>query len=237
MEYIMENKPQSKTWIVLIVAIISMAGITCIAIIIFGTPFANKLADRYFKQDESDDLVLSFEGSFDGADGEMGYGNGLSFVPGHKGKAILFNDEDTLYYATDNNINPQQGSIEFWLKPEWNGNDNQNYVFFEIGDSWFNRFRITKDGANNFRFMIWSTKIEYDAACNVSSWMANEWHQVRVTWQNDTISINLDGTLCDTQSSVVMPDSLSSRFYIGSSASQDLQAQSVIDEFIIYSQP
>jgi hypothetical protein len=237
MENIMEDKPQSKFWIVLIVAIISLACITCVVIIVFGTPFANKLADRYFEPDEANDLVLSFDGTFDGADGEMGYGYGLSFVPGHKGKAILFDDEDTLYYASDNNINPQQGVIEFWIKPEWNGNDNQSYVFFEIGDSWFNRFRIIKDGANNFRFMVWSTKIEYDAACDVSSWMANEWHQVRVTWQNDIISINLDGTLCDTQTFVVMPGSLSSRLYIGSSASQDLQAQSVIDEFKIYSQP
>jgi len=117
----MEDKPQSKFWIVLIVAIISMACITCVVIIVFGTPFANKLADRYFEPDEANDLVLSFDGTFDGADGEMGYGYGLSFVPGHKGKAILFDDEDTLYYASDNNINPQQGVIEFWIKPEWNG--------------------------------------------------------------------------------------------------------------------
>ena len=85
--------------------------------------------------------------------------------------------------------------------------------------------------------MVWSSDTEYDVACNVSSWVANDWHKVRATWQGDSISLYLDGVLCDTQSYVVMPYSLSSLFYIGSSAKQDMQAQSVIDEFIISSQP
>jgi hypothetical protein len=233
----MEQERQSKKWIVQIVAIIISAVVICVALIVFGVPFANRLADRYFAPGEASGLMLHFEGSFYGTDGEQGYDHGLSFVSGHTGQAVLFNNEDTLSYLTDSNISPQQGAIEFWLKPLWNGDDNQTYVFFEIGDSWFNRFRITKDGANNFRFMVWSSKVEYDVACNVSAWVANDWHQVRATWQSDSLSLYLDGVLCDTQTFVVMPVSLSSRFFIGSSANQDLQAQSVIDEFAIFSQP
>ncbi len=233
----MVEKSQSKTWIVLIVAIISTAAVICVVLLIFGIPFARILTERYITSDDKEGLVLRFDGSYQGTAGEQGFDDSVSFVPGHSGQGVLFNNEDTLHYFTDNNIRSDQGKIEFWLKPNWNGNDNQSYVFFEIGDSWFNRFRIIKDGANNFRFMVWSSKNEYDAACNVSSWVADEWHHIQANWGSDSISISLDGILCDTQTFVVMPNSLSSTLYIGSSANHDLQAQSVIDEFMIYPEP
>ena len=233
----MAEKTQDKTWIVLIVTIVSTACIFCFLIFVFVTPFAKKMAENYFASNKTEGLVLRFEGSFKGSDGEQGFDDSVSFIPGHRGQGVLFNNEDSLHYFTDNNIKSDQGIIEFWLKPNWDGDDNQIYVFFEIGDSWFNRFRIMKDGANNFRFMVWSSKNEYDAACNVSSWVADEWHHIQANWGSDSISISLDGILCDTQTFVVMPNSLSSTLYIGSSAKRDLQAQSVIDEFMIYPEP
>lgn len=233
----MKQELRGKIWIVLIVAIISTATVISVALIAIGAPLAIRLADRYLPTGGPSGFLVHFDGSLEGAGGEQGHSRGLSFVPGHTGQAVLFNNEDSLSFLTDSNIHPQQGAIEFWLKPLWNGDDNQSYVFFEIGDTWFNRFRITKDGANNFRFMAWSSEVEYDAACNVSDWVADDWHQVRATWQTDSLSLYLDGMLCDTQTFVVMPESLSSRFFIGSSASHDMQAQSAIDEFAIYPQP
>lgn len=44
----MIQEPPSKTWIVVIVAIISTAGVICAALIGLGLPFASRLADRYF---------------------------------------------------------------------------------------------------------------------------------------------------------------------------------------------
>ena len=233
----MVEKSQNKTWIVLIVAIISTAAVICVALLIFGIPFTRILMERYITSDAKEGLVLRFDRSFNGTDGEQGFVDSVSFVPGYSGQGVLFDDEDSLHYFTDNNIKPDQGKIEFWLKPNWDGDDNQSYVFFELGESWFNRFRIMKDGANNFRFMVWSSKNEYDTACNVNSWAAGEWHHIRVDWRSDTISLYLDGILCDTQTLVIMPKSISSTLYIGSSAKHDLQAQSVIDEFIIYPEP
>jgi len=182
-------------------------------------------------------LTLRFEGSFAGEEGEQGFASGPTFATGYSGLGVLFDDNDTLYYATDSNIDRERGDIAFWLKPSWAGNDGQGYVFFEVGDGWFNRMRIMKDGANNFRFMVWSSDTEYDAAYSVASWAADEWHHVRVTWQDDTIALYLDGVLRNTESPVVMPSALSSWMYIGSSSWQGMQAHSVIDEFIIYSRP
>jgi hypothetical protein len=237
-----ENKrdPKNMIWIFLIVVVICTTGIICVALIVFGTPIASKLSDKLIKTDQTDGLVVNFEGTFDGADGEEGRPvnlSTLSFVSGYRGEGILFDNQAGLHFLTANNISADQGAIEFWLKPLWNGNDNQTYVFFEIGDNWYNRFRITKDGANNFRFMVWGSDTEYDAACNVSAWEANDWHHVKVNWNNNQISLYLDNILCDTQANVTMPDSLSPQFYIGSSAQIDFQAHAVLDEFIIYPQP
>jgi hypothetical protein len=182
-------------------------------------------------------LELHFEGSFTGADGEHGTASGVAFAPGHSGQGALFDDNDTLGYAAYENIDVEQGSIEFWLKPLWNGDDGESYVFFEIGDAWFNRMRIMKDGANNFRFMVWSADTEYDVAYNVSAWNANEWHHVRVTWKENEIALYLDGTLRDVETGVASPAYLDSTLHLGSTSGGYTQAQAIVDEFMIYSQP
>jgi hypothetical protein len=233
----MKDELQKKLWLILIVGIISTAGVIIVALIVIGGPFAERLADVLFSSRDSGGFFVPFDGSFESADGEEGTVRGVSFVPGHLGQAAFFDEEDSLSYQADDFIRPEQGAIELWLRPLWNGNDGQSYVFFEIGDSWFNRFRLIKDGANNFRFMVWSSQVEYDAACSVDDWVAEDWHRVRATWRDDTLSLYLDDILCDTQSFVTMPDHLSSRFYIGSSAQQDLQAQATIDEFSLSTHP
>jgi hypothetical protein len=233
----MKEELQKKLWLILIVAIISTAVVISVALIVIGGPLAERLAGTKLTSQESDEFLVQFNDSFVSVNSEEGNARGVSFVRGHTGKAALFDDEDSLSYLANGNISPKQGAIEFWLKPLWDGDDEQSYVFFEIGYSWFNRYRIMKDGANNFRFMAWSSKVEYDAACNVASWVADDWHKVRAMWQDDTLSLYLDGALCNTQTFVTMPDRLSSRFYIGSSAQEDLQAQAAIDESAIYPQP
>jgi len=178
-------------------------------------------------------LLLRFEGSFNGEDGEQGVANGPTFVAGHTGLGVLIDDSDTLYYQPEGNINPQRGNIELWLKPLWAGNDNQNHVLLDLGNGWYNRICITKDAANNFRFLVWSPDTEYGVSHNVSDWAPQEWHHIRVTWQGDTIALYLDGVLCETRSSVVMPSALVGRMYIGSSLGESQQAQAVIDDFVV----
>jgi len=233
----MREELLGKLWLVLIAAIVSTAAVISAALIVIGGPLARRLADGGKASEKPSEFVAHFDGSLDSADGEQAYERGVSFVRGHTRQAVLIDDEDTLSYLTDSHIDPQQGAIEFWLQPLWNGDDEQTYVFFEVGDTWFNRLRITKDGANNLRFMVWSSQVEYGVACNVAYWIAKDWHEVRATWQEDELSLYLDDSLCDSQTFVTMPDHLSSRFYIGSSAQRDTQAQAAIDEFAIYPKP
>lgn len=179
-------------------------------------------------------LQVHFEGTFDGEDGEPGMAAGPTFEPGYDGQGALFDNGDILTYQTGSNIYLQEGSIAFWLKPLWNGYDEESYVFFEVGNSWFNRMRIMKDGANNFRFMVWSDDTEYGIHHNVADWPAGQWHHVRVTWQDTIMKLYLDDVLVDQRNDLVLPAALAPKLYVGSSASAEMQAQAVIDELIIY---
>jgi hypothetical protein len=46
----------------------------------------------------------------------------------------------------------EEGTIDFWIKPSWNGNDNLNHTILSFGYS--GGILIAKDGANNPRMML-----------------------------------------------------------------------------------
>ena len=179
-------------------------------------------------------LVLLFEESLFGQDGEEGIGQGVSFASGHQGQGVRIDNDDTLYYAAVDNIRIEEGAIEFWIKPLWNGDDGKNYILFEVGDTWYNRMRIMKDGANNLRFMVWSDDAELDTSTSVGNWRAGEWHHVRAAWHNQTISLSVDGKVVSTRPHVGMPSRLADRLYVGSSGYDIHNAEAVLDEFVIH---
>jgi sugar lactone lactonase YvrE len=190
-----------------------------------------------YEVDEQTLLLLHLDGSYDGAQGQTGTANGTEFVDGRYAQGVLIDEADTLTYATAGNLNRTQGAIEFWLKPAWPGNDLESYTFFEVGDQWFNRLRMMKDGANNLRFMVWDSATEYGVAYNVGHWQAGEWHHVAATWQDTTIALYADGILVGREENAHPPDYLSSLMYIGSAVWQGQQANAVIDELRISNTP
>ena len=181
-------------------------------------------------------LALGFEDTFAGADGEEGVAEGVSFAPGYSGQGAHFSAGATLHYTTAGNIEREGGRIAFWLKPDWNGNDGQDHAFFEVGDTWFNRMIIMKDGANNFRFIVWSADAEYGVATQVGHWKANQWHHVEVTWRQNDISMNLDHA-ASTSAFAVLPSMLAERLTIGSAGIGDMSAEAIMDEFTIHAPP
>lgn len=186
-----------------------------------------------YSQDLHSTLLLHFDGNHTGADGETGAAYGTTFVTGKYSNAVKIDSNDYLTYSSAGNINRTQGAIEFWVRTHWNGNDYQSYTFFEIGDSWFNRMRIVKDGINNLRFMVWDSATEYGVAYNISDWQSESWHHVAATWSGHNIALYIDGVLRDSSSSANVPDVLSGSFYIGSTTGGNEQANADFDEFRI----
>ncbi len=170
-----------------------------------------------------------------GAQGETGTPSGVDFVAGRFDQGIHVEYGDRLSYPTLGNLDMAEGTVEFWLKPDWDGDDEQSYTFFEMGYDWFNRMRIMKDGANNLRIMVWDGDTEYGVAYNVGYWQAGEWHHIAATWQGDTIALYADGVQVGTSDGVTMPSSMVDALFVGSAALDPQYAQGVIDEFRISS--
>jgi hypothetical protein len=191
-----------------------------------------------YNDDPQSLLLLHFDGSYDGAQGEPGSASGTEFVPARYQQGVYIDAGDSLSYQTAGNFDPAQGSIEFWLRPDWEGGDGQEYAFFEVGDEWQNRMRLMKDGANNLRFMVWDASNEYGVAYNVSHWQAGEWHHIAATWQDTSIALFVDGVQVGQAEGVTLPVINADSLQVGScSVWYPLWAQAVIDELRISSQP
>ncbi|MDD5698040.1 MAG: DUF6067 family protein [Victivallaceae bacterium] len=124
-------------------------------------------------------------------------GDDVSIVRGKWGKGLLINKGEKVFYkGNDGNIDLQQGTIEFYIKPNWNGNDGEYRQLFSMHGSPRNWIMISKFGVkegksnNKLGGAICSQrpdekKHNYASfAYDISSWKKGEWHHLALTWQN-----------------------------------------------------
>jgi sugar lactone lactonase YvrE len=181
-------------------------------------------------------LLLHLDGSYDGAQGEPGTSNGTTFVTGRYGKGALVDGNDTLSYTASGNITFTQGAVEFWFRPNWNGDDGGNHTLFWWGeDPVF--FHLRKDGISNLVFDRFFDGGSCGAPINVADWKAGEWHHLAFTWEGTDMVLYVDGrvvaqTVCE---GVANPGA--SIFYIGSGIGGDQSVDGIIDEFRVSDMP
>ncbi len=114
------------------------------------------------------------------------------YTAGQFGNAIKLNASNIIRYDSNRNVNPKAGSIEFWLKPDWQGNDGLDHPIMSIGNTFFlSKYRTggivvsTLNATYGDLNVIWG---------DCSTWNAGEWHHVAVTWDDtDNLIIYLDG--------------------------------------------
>jgi hypothetical protein len=83
--------------------------------------------------DAATTFLLRLDGDRVAADGETPITfSGGSFVPGVSGQALHLGDGDYIRFSAANNVVSTEGTIEFWVKPDWPGNNPgpANHVFF-----------------------------------------------------------------------------------------------------------
>jgi hypothetical protein len=125
-------------------------------------------------------LFLHFENQLTGEAGEEPtLATGHSFTEGVLGSGVAVIEPETIIeYGTEGNFRADAGTIEFWVKPRWNGDDRRAHHFVSLGDE----LTLAKDGANNLRFFFRADDSEAYQAYDLSGWRMNEWHHVAVTW-------------------------------------------------------
>jgi len=70
------------------------------------------------------------------------------YIAGKIGKAVKLNVSLPIRYDSFNKVFPREGTIEFWIQPEWDGDDGLNHTIMSIGNTFFlsKYSRLTTNG-------------------------------------------------------------------------------------------
>ncbi|MDO8538003.1 MAG: LamG domain-containing protein [archaeon] len=154
---------------------------------------------------------------------------------------LRFNEEETGFkYLTYSVASPEElkkifnqelGTLEFWVKPEWDGGEDATRNprnFFSIQNREFDIY--VED--SELTAVMWGTI----TVRNISEWKKDEWHQIVVSWGNNKNRLYIDGMLVNENggNGAARNQINYSAFYIGNSLDKAANANSVIDEFKIY---
>ena len=152
---------------------------------------------------------LTFEGTFVGSEGETPLSNtGAVLGQGVRGMAAFLDTDDVIQYGSAGNIDSQNGTIDFVIIPNWNGNDGITHEFLvwdSLPEDNGGGLLFSKDGANNLRqiFNRFSQdgQSEIGTAINVSDWVALDPHYLAYSWSADQRRIRqyVDGQLVRDQ--------------------------------------
>lgn len=164
-------------------------------------------------------LLLHFNSSLSGASGETPtQASGVTYQAGIFGNAASFNTGNQVYYASANNLNSALGTLEFWIKPAWSGNDGGDHYALRFGDG--GGLLFGKDGGNYWRSILNRYGVgnpEVGTGFNVASeWSINQWHHAAFTWAGDSLKLYIDGALRATEKIAVALNAVTeSAFQLG----------------------
>lgn len=98
-------------------------------------------------------------------------------------------------YSAAGNFNEREGTVEFWVKPNWNATDGIQHTFVSAESVNNNDFVFYKNTLNNL--VVWIQSINTNIVNkDVSGWRAGDWHHVVFTYNNYTsaTTLSIDGS-------------------------------------------
>ena len=153
---------------------------------------------------ESDTLVLmNFDGTvepdFTKGSGSIELRGGqLVAREGRFGDGLLLAEGGSLeLVGNDGNLNPTAGTIEFWIKPSWPGNDEEKHSLCSarVGEQEYLNINTLGKGRLGIA-MAAGTGDDFRwrrADGDASGWEAGTWHHVAFSWGDGLLSVFLDG--------------------------------------------
>ena len=183
-------------------------------------------------------LLLHFNNTLTGANGEAPVGSvsGISYDSGIFGNGAVFSASNKLQYARTDNIDSQTGTLEFWIKPQWNGNDGADHYVFALGVA--GGMLMGKDGGNYWKclFNRYGAGGSPESGCGIpisNDWEAGHWYHAAFTWDANYLKIYVNGELKNQQTlTAPLPSVLETNFYLGSD-NGNAGVAAVIDELRI----
>ncbi len=122
------------------------------------------------------------------------------FTPGVVGRAFRIVDSPLLFSCTGN-FRADEGTVSFWINPDFRGDDTDIYCTFFGAADWGMLYKYVKHTGLTFgtrRPPQEKGDLYYDCtAPELKSWRPGEWHHVAATWSRkaDRRCIFIDGRL------------------------------------------
>ena len=214
----------------------------------WGEPFEYKVS---LDKEEGMLLLCHFDNSLICEDGEEGVGD-LAFEEGIFNEAPYFNKKVKYDNLNEENFKKDSGSIEFWVKPNWGVDDDEERVFFatmpvdvNLMNNFFVLSKVFKDSKTKIRLKIYEKHPDLSWTIEKSvHWDNDEWHHVVAVWDlrdgTEMVGIYVDGLLVVEDIGNppgISLDSISDQIFVGSPGPDKNAASANIDEFVIYNYP
>ncbi|WP_455391914.1 LamG domain-containing protein, partial [[Eubacterium] cellulosolvens] len=170
--------------------------------------------------------------------GKSDYNN--AYFNGTIDEVVIYNRAKSakeIYQDYIGNFDKHQGTIEMWVKPDWNGNDGENHTIFSTSKDWNNNsFFIYKDSDNYLKFVTTDNNSNFQGypKVDIRDWKKNNWYNLAFTWDvMGTKTIYINGYKMATASNNYMPVLYHSSLNIGSTHQNFNSFEGVIDELRI----
>jgi hypothetical protein len=199
---------------------------------------------RVMELDKTSDTLLlcHFNDTYTCEDGEEGANTSTDFVAGKFAEGFSIDDWDSLIYPTTNNILYNQGTIEFWVKLDFDPAGTYYTWFFSTEEYGQNKMHVRTEYQYLFLDFYGNTGDLVSAYGDITPWNDNKWHHVAGIWDLDNLvgsGYEVDLFMDGTNESIYYNGNFYSYgqfgdfMYVGSDSSLSNQAPGIYDEFRI----
>ena len=150
---------------------------------------------------------------------------------GRFGRCLVLGAGGYVATSANENLDPQVGTIEAWIKPLWTGNDGVFHPFVSIPG--MEGMSLHKDQYSHVWFGFssgWATLSYAYADGYAYWWQPGVWRHVAACWDKDLMQLFVDGKLIGWQNKPKLSRSLGPELAIGSEgmAIDDLRISKVV---------
>lgn len=165
------------------------------------------------------------------------YGNAAGTV----GSTLTFNRGLQISGNNYEHINTNQGTISFWFKPSWNGNDGLNHFIYDNAVDATHRIAVYKSSSDNLiaaSFLDGTNILTVSTATTTIT--SGTWYYVVARWSRNTIDgtnlfdLRVNNGTAVTSNSAWVGYAPAATSYIGSRYTSIYQANALIDDFAIF---
>ncbi|MBU0611154.1 MAG: hypothetical protein KKI08_24960 [Armatimonadetes bacterium] len=163
-----------------------------------------------------------------------------SFVAGKSGQALSLPAGSLITFPSKGLLDKAHGTVAFWLKPNWDGDDGQNHALVadvsDFNDKLQNTFYLWKWSVGQLRLDLRSPADPY-VTVDVRQWKAGEWHHIGASWDAATgLALFVDGQCVARREGTYEPHAWPT-FNVGGDWGNHGTGDAVFDDFRLYDAP